>query len=120
HPIHVLQIVGSRLSPPDQVVPNSATQRLIEAAGLVRMPAPAAQGPVTPSGALTYVNFVIGDHASIVDPTASLATTTQMQAEAITLRGGAVPPIPQLSFPGSAATIPGSTLLVLNPLVIQP
>src|SRR6202035_363738 len=29
HPIHVIQVVGSATSLPDQVVPNSATQRLI-------------------------------------------------------------------------------------------
>ncbi len=120
-PIHLLQIVGSPLSPPDQVVPNSATQRLIDAAALSRIKAPPASGPVTgPSGLRAYVNFISGDHGSLIDPTASLAVTTQMQAEAITFAGAPVPPIPQLSFPGFAATPPGSTLLVLRPAVIQP
>jgi pimeloyl-ACP methyl ester carboxylesterase len=121
HPLHLLQIVGSDSSPPDQVVPNSATQRLIEAAALARIPAPAAPGPVTnANGFRAYVNFVLGDHGSIIDPTASLAVTTEMQAEAITFAGAPVPPIPQLSFPGFPATPPGTAILILNPPVIQP
>jgi pimeloyl-ACP methyl ester carboxylesterase len=121
HPIHLLQIVGSDSSPPDQVVPNSATQRLINAAALVRIPAPAMPRPVTnANGFRAYVNFVIGDHGSIIDPTASLAVPMEMQAEAITFTGAPVPPIPQLSFPGFPATPPGTAILVLNPPVIQP
>ena len=121
HPIHLLQIVGSALSPADQVVPNSATQRLIDAAALARMPAPSASGPITnASGFRSYVNYVVGDHGSIVDPTASLAVATEMQAEAITFAGAPVPPIPQLSFAGFPPTTPGTAVLVLNPTVIQP
>lgn len=121
HPIHLLQIVGSASSPPDQVVPNSATQRLIETAALARIPAPAAPGPVIDANGLrAYVSFVVGGHGSIIDPTASLATTTEMQAEAITFAGAPVPPIPQLSFPGFPATPPGTAILILNPPVIQP
>jgi pimeloyl-ACP methyl ester carboxylesterase len=121
HPIHLLQIVGSALSPPDQVVPNSATQRLIDAATLSRIKGPSAPGPVTnPSGFRSYVNFIVGDHGSIIDPTASLAVTTEMQAEAITFAGAPVPPIPQLSFTGFTAAPPGTAVLVLNPPVIQP
>ena len=51
HPIHLLQIVGSALSPPDQVVPNSATQRLIDAAALSRIHAPSAPGRSRTPGA---------------------------------------------------------------------
>jgi hypothetical protein len=119
--IHLLQIVGSPSSPPDQVVPNSATQRLIEAAALTRIPAPASLGPVASArGASGYLSFVTGDHESLIDPTASLAATTEMQAEAITFTGAPVPPIPQLSFAGVAASPPGTTLLILNPQVLQP
>jgi pimeloyl-ACP methyl ester carboxylesterase len=121
HPLHLLQITGSASSPPDQVVPNSATQRLIDAAALTRIPAPSAPGPViNPTGFRAYVNFVVGDHGSIIDPRASLATTTEMQAEAITFAGAPVPPIPQLSFPGFPATPAGTAILILNPAVIQP
>ena len=56
----------------------------------------------------------------IIDPTASLAVTTEMQAEAITFAGAPVPPIPQLSFPGFPGAPPGTAVLVLNPPVIQP
>jgi pimeloyl-ACP methyl ester carboxylesterase len=121
HPIHLLQIVGSASSPADQLVPNSATQRLIDAAALARMPAPSAPGPIANAGGFrSYVNYVVGDHASLIDPTASLAVTTEMQAEAITFAGAPVPPIPQLSFPGFPVTAPGTAVLVLNPAVIQP
>jgi len=121
HPLHLLQIVGSPSSPPDQVVPNTATQRLIEAAALTRMPAPTTLGPVSNArGSSDYVSFIIGDHQSLIDPTASLAATTEMQAEAISFTGAAVPPIPALSFRGLAATPPGTAVLVLNPPVIQP
>jgi pimeloyl-ACP methyl ester carboxylesterase len=121
HPVHLLQIVGSNYSPPDQVIPNSATQRLIDAAGLARIAGPTLPGPVTnAAGMRAYVNYVAGDHESIIDPTASLAVATEMQAEAITFAGAPVPPIPQLSFPGSQATPPGSAIVILNPAVIQP
>ncbi|HLJ05524.1 MAG TPA: hypothetical protein VKT26_04600 [Acetobacteraceae bacterium] len=121
HPIHVLQVVGSTSSPPDQVIPNSATQRLIDAGGLMRIPAPAAPGPViNPMGHRAYVNFVVGSHGSIIDPTASLAATQEMQGEAITFTGAPLPPIPQLSFPGFPPTTPGTAILILNPTVIQP
>ncbi|HUI62385.1 MAG TPA: hypothetical protein VLX90_19315, partial [Steroidobacteraceae bacterium] len=121
HPIHLLQVVGSSTSPPDQVVPNSATQRLIDAAALTRIPAPMAPGPlINPSGHRAYVNFVAGGHGSIIDPTASLAVTTEMQGEAIVFTGAPLPPVPALSFPGFPTTTPGTVILVLNPTVIQP
>jgi len=120
-PIHVLQIVGSTFSPADHIVPNSATQRLIETAALARTPAPSAPGPITnASGFRSYENYVTGDHGSMIDPTASLAVATEMQAEAITFTCAPVPPIPQLSFPGFPATVPGTAVLILNPTVIQP
>jgi pimeloyl-ACP methyl ester carboxylesterase len=121
HPIHLLQIAGSTSSPPDQVVPNSATERLIDAAALARIPVPSAPGPmINANGFRAYVNFVVGDHGSLIDPRASLATTIEMQAEAITFAGAPVPPIPPLSFPGFPATPPGNAILILNPTVVQP
>jgi Bacterial virulence factor lipase N-terminal/Platelet-activating factor acetylhydrolase, isoform II len=121
HPIHLIQVVGSDTSLPDQVVPNSATQRLIDAGGLTRIAAPAAPGPVlNAAGFRANVNFVVGSHGSIIDPTASLAATTEMQGEAISFTGAPLPPVPQLSFPGFPATPAGSAILILNPTVIQP
>jgi hypothetical protein len=119
HPIHLIQVVGSSTSPPDQVVPNSATQRLILASSygpdpLMRIPAPAAPGPVQNAGGFrAYVNFIVGDHGSIIDPTASPAATQEMQLESITFTGQPVVGV----FP---ATPPGTTMLIGNPTVIQP
>ena len=127
HPIHVLQVVGSPTPPspqvciqhqptqgcPDQVVPNSATQRLIVASGegpspLTRIPAPAAPGPLlpnnsgTPPGYRAYVNFLAGEHGSIID-NVNMSVTAEMQTEAV-------------SFAASS----GATMLIGNPGVIQP
>jgi hypothetical protein len=121
HPIHLLQIVGSASSPPDQVVPNSATQRLIDAAVLARIPAPRATGLVSnANGFRAYVNFVAGAHGSIIDPTASKLVTTEMQAEAISFTGAGIPPIPQIWPQRTDPTTAGTSLLVLFPQVIEP
>ena len=120
HPIHLIQVVGSATSLPDQVIPNSATQRLITAsaygpAALTRIAAPATPGPVSSAGGFrAYVNFVVGDHGSIIDPTSSFAATAEMQTEAATFTGA---PFPAAGFPGTAA---GTTILIGNPTVIQP
>ncbi|MDE2138563.1 MAG: hypothetical protein KGJ68_14115 [Gammaproteobacteria bacterium] len=120
HPIHLLQVVGggpdasspTGLSPPDQVVPNSATQALISASAygpagaagaLTRVHSPAGAPPVPvigPAGGFrAYVNFVLGDHGSIIDDVVP-AVTAEMQGEAISfaLSNGAeivvnVPPV---------------------------
>jgi len=122
HPIHLIQVVGGGANLPDQVVPNSATQRLLAAAPvLTRIPAPAAPGPqINPSGFRAYLNFTAGNHGSIIDPTASLAVTTEMQGEAITFTGAPLPPVPALMFPGFPATPSGTAILILNPTVLQP
>src|SRR3984893_169473 len=94
HPLHVIQVVGSARPPsssaciaqptpagcPDQVVPNSATQRLILAGGLTQVHPPGAAGT---TALHVYVNFPAGAHGSILDPTSSPAATTEMQTEAI-------------------------------------
>ncbi len=94
HPIHLIQVVGSATPPPpalciaqptpagcpDQVVPNSATQRLILAGGLTQVHPPGAAGTTALHG---YVNFTAGVHGSILDPTSSPAATGEMQTEAI-------------------------------------
>ncbi|MDB6089549.1 MAG: Extracellular lipase, Pla/cef family [Gammaproteobacteria bacterium] len=103
HPVHVIQVVGGGSSLPDQVVPNSATQRLIAAGALTRIAAPAAPGPLvsaagTPPGQRGYVDFIVGDHGSIIDPTASPTATAEMQTEAISFaisQGTAI----QVAFP---------------------
>ena len=114
HPLHVIQVVGGGAALPDQVVPNSATQRLLLAGGLTRVPAPVAPGPIlnstgTPPGFRANVNFLVGDHGSIIDPTASAAGTHEMQMEAVFFA---------LGLPGAAA--PGTVINVGNPAVLQP
>lgn len=127
HPIHLIQVVGSNTSLPDQVVPNVATQRLITASAYLPAPATAtaltqlgsaAPGPqVNPAGFRAFVNFTAGNHGSIIDPTASLAVTEEMQLEALTFSGQPVPAVPPAGFP---STPPGTTILIGNPTVIQP
>ena len=125
HPIHLLQVVGSTppiagCGPgamqlpgcPDQVVPNSTTAALIAASAygpaaaagtLIRIKAPTTAPPVAvigPAGGFrAYVNFVNGDHGSIIDDLVPLVTA-EMQGEAISfaVSGGAeivinVPPV---------------------------
>jgi hypothetical protein len=85
-PLLLLQVVGGgtlpngTASPSDQVVVNSATKRLIDAAGLTRLSTPGVN-PVPLNGA--YVNFLFGAHGSIIDPSSSLPTTGEMQAESL-------------------------------------
>jgi len=105
-PLLLLQVVGGGTladppggtSPPDQVVVNSATQRLISAAGLTRLSTP-GPNPVTGN----YVNFIFGDHGSLIQPTASPATTVEMQTESV-------------SFASSL----GSTVIIGSSGVVQP
>jgi len=73
-PIIVTQVVN------DVVVPNSATQRLVNAAPFVKANAPGANGVAAGSG--RWVHFLSGSHGSLLDPTASLAVTTEMQTHA--------------------------------------
>ena len=104
--IYFQQMVGGGGSPaalPDQVIPNSATQRLIAAitgSGQV-FPRVVPGAPVTGDG---YVNFVVGDHGSLLSPAASAAATGEMQGETIT-------------YTATVGTIaPG----VVTPTVVQP
>lgn len=134
HPIHLLQVVGSSPPPatcnpaapangcPDQVVPNSATQALISASAygpaaaagtLTRITAGQAPVVSNPAGIRGYVNFVEGDHGSVIDDVVP-AVTVEMQTEAISFTGA---PIPAAGIP---ANTPGTTLLIANPAVIQP
>jgi hypothetical protein len=85
-PLLLFQVVGGgtlpdgSASPPDQVVDNAATGRLISAAGLTRLSTPGVN-PVPGGGA--YVNFLFGAHGSIIDPSSSVATTAEMQSQSI-------------------------------------
>ena len=82
-PILVTQVCN------DTVVPNTATQRLINAAPFIKA---SAAGPhAVAAGSGRWVHFLSGSHGSLLDPTASLAVTTEMQTHAASLvaSGGA-------------------------------
>jgi hypothetical protein len=113
---------------PDQVVPNSATAALITASlyapapltpeMLTRIKAPAAPGALfdtmgTPPGFRAFLNFTAGDHGSIID-NVDHNVTAEMQGEALSFTGSAVPPA------GLPATTPGTAILISDPLVLQP
>lgn len=105
-PTLLLQVVGGGTlpsppggtSPPDQVVVNSSTQRLIDTAGIPRV---STAGPNAVS--VGHVNFLFGDHGSIISPAASLATTVEMQTESVAF----------------ASTL-GTIVLISNTAVVQP
>jgi hypothetical protein len=91
------------------VIPNSATQRLITAingAGIT-FPRVVAGSPAVGSG---YVNFIAGDHGSLLSPAASGATTVEMQTEVVTFTATGNPP--------AGASNP--TINVVNGAVVQP
>jgi len=94
HLIHMIEVVGGHdaSSPPDQVVPNSATDVLIGEMGITSTITSSAPLAVA---APTLAQFTSGDHGSILDPTAPtgasgtvqaeyLAVTTEMQTEMTT------------------------------------
>jgi pimeloyl-ACP methyl ester carboxylesterase len=88
----------------DAVVPNSATNRLIAEGKLKKI---TAVGP-TPVGKGTggYIVMTAGSHGSLIDPTASLAATVEMQTQAV---GFAL-----------TATLPGGPFAVItNPAVVE-
>jgi hypothetical protein len=102
-PILMQQVIGggvlpdSSLNLPDQGVPNSSTVRLIAAANFVRE---TPGQTLLPAGTGAYVNFIYGQHASLIDPRGTtntgptnLAAFAEMQTEAVAFsvaRGQAV------------------------------
>jgi Bacterial virulence factor lipase N-terminal/Platelet-activating factor acetylhydrolase, isoform II len=105
---------GTTPALPDQVIPNSATQRLITAItnnGLAGgLPFPRAV-PGTPVSGDGYVNFIVGDHGSLLSPTASAAATGEMQAESVVYTAGN----PTVPIP-AGTIVPGA----LTPAPVQP
>ena len=105
---------GTTPALPDQVIPNSATQRLIAAitnnglAGGLPFPRAVPGSPVSGDG---YVNFIVGDHGSLLNPAASAPATGEMQAESVVYTAGnAAVPIP------AGTIVPGA----LTPAPVQP
>lgn len=107
HPIHMLEVVGSATSAPDQVVPNSApandgvavggikandkvtiegflsgTDPLHETMGLAARTFDGSANVLLGEAARNnVVRFSAGDHGSILSPAASPAVTQEMQKE---------------------------------------
>jgi hypothetical protein len=109
--IYISQVVGTNPPPPnpDAVIPNSATQRLLAAitgAGIT-FPRVVAGAPRVGSG---YVNFIAGDHSSLLSPASSGPATFEMQTEVATFTATGNPP----AGPSSP------TINVANGAVVQP
>ena len=114
-PVHIVQVIGSPPTwLPDQVVPNSSTQRMITASGAAIRRINSAGLSPTAAGNGGYVNYVFGHHGSIIDPSCSTppvgpdpllcgATTMEMQQQTV-------------FFAASG----GTAIRVINAAVIQP
>ncbi len=76
HPIHLIQVNG------DQTVPNSASENLASLMGAttVTATAPGIAAAVA-AGSPGVVRFTAGSHSSPLDPTSSLAATTEIQRQ---------------------------------------
>lgn len=79
------EVVGGGSVLPDQVIPNtvagaplSGTEPLIRVLGL---PGVSNNTPSQPPGVRAAVRFIAGDHGSLLQPTASLAATVEMQTQ---------------------------------------
>lgn len=94
-PVLLTQVVN------DAVVPNSATQRLINAAPFLKTNTPGFN--LVGAGTGTWVHFLEGFHGSLLSPAASLATTTEMQTHAASL-----------------AASGGAAFAITNPAILEP
>ncbi len=94
-PVLLTQVVN------DPVVPNSATQRLVNAAPFSKANAPGPNAVTTSSP--VWVHFLQGSHGSLLDPSASFPVTSEMQTHAVTL-----------------ATFGGAQFLITNPALLEP
>jgi hypothetical protein len=105
--VYMSQVIGGTGTPPslpDQVIPNSATQRLLDAAGPVALPRVLPGAQRVGSG---YVNFVAGEHGSLLTPgtpstATGLAVLTEMQTQA------------------AVFTATGGNISIVNAAVVQP
>ena len=105
HPVLLQEVVGDgAMVLPDQVIPNLVTEQLID---VMQLPSVTTPGPNPgPWGA---VRFIAGSHGSLIDPTSSLAATTEMQTEAVVFIAG----VPMV-LPGD-----GMVILISDPTVIR-
>lgn len=84
HPIHMIEVVGGHdtSSPPDQVVPNSATDVLIGQMGITTPISTPGPNPVAAGvGHSTLAQFTSGDHGSILSPAAPSGASATVQGE---------------------------------------
>jgi alpha-beta hydrolase superfamily lysophospholipase len=93
-PIIVTQVVN------DVVVPNTATQRLINAAPFVKASTAGPNGVAAGTG--RWVHFLQGSHGSFMDPS-NLAVTTEMQTHA-----------------ASFVATGGSAFVIADPALLEP
>jgi pimeloyl-ACP methyl ester carboxylesterase len=85
HPIHEIKVDN------DQVVPNSATNALVVAAGLQSL-CTAGSHPVSP-GHGAYVTFLPpANHGSLIDPSPSYGAFAEMQTESVLFAASATAP----------------------------
>jgi dienelactone hydrolase len=106
--IYIQQVVGGGTAVPvtcpgilpDQVIPNSATAKLLTAAGSTALPR-VPPGPRFGSG---YVNFITGDHGALLSPAACGAATVEMQTQAATFTISGNPP-PNTIAPNPAIVV---------------
>jgi hypothetical protein len=85
----------------DTVIPNTATQRLVNATTFVKTATPGLNFVAAGTG--TWVHFTSGSHGSLLSPAASLAVTTEMQTHA-----------------GSLAASGGAAFAIANPALLEP
>jgi hypothetical protein len=85
----------------DTVIPNTATQRLVNATTFVKTATPGLNFVAAGTG--TWVHFTSGSHGSLLSPAASLAVTTEMQTHA-----------------GSLAQSGGAAFAITNPAILEP
>ncbi len=85
HPVHLMEVVGGGGNPPDQVIPNTVataplagTEPLVRVMGLTKVTATLGPGTAPLHG---VVRFTAGTHGSLIDPSASLTATVEMQRE---------------------------------------
>ena len=86
HPLHLIEVVGSKTALPDQVVPNtvenaplSGTEPLAQAMGLQATSRTAHNR----QGLRSLVRFTEGDHSSLISPVAAVGATAEMQGQMI-------------------------------------
>ena len=91
HPVLMHSVIGGAGNPPDQVIPNSATNALAMAMGLTQITT--TTGPAAEVDGI--VKFTAGSHSSLLDPSSSTAVTTEMQTQVANYvgSGGAYVPI---------------------------